>query len=136
MDVSDDTKVSLPLRNIISIVTGVAVATWAYSGLVQRLNQLELQRAVDKAEITLNSEFRVGWPRGEFGGLPDDAKQNMEIERLIRMVEDIQEEIEGLEEWQLSFEPPAEVREAISRMTELQIRLGILEAELERLQSE
>jgi len=103
---------------------------------VQRLNQLELQRAVDKAEITLNSEFRVGWPRGEFGGLPDDAKQNMEIERLIRMVEDIQEEIEGLEEWQLSFEPPAEVREAISRMTELQIRLGILEAELERLQSE
>ena len=134
MDVSDDTKVSLPLRNIISIVTGVAVATWAYSGLVQRLNQLELQRAVDKAEITLNSEFRVGWPRGEFGGLPDDARQNMEIERLIRMVEDIQEEIEGLEEWQLSFEPPAEVQEAISRMTELQIRLGILEAELERLQ--
>jgi len=135
MDVSDDTEVSLPLRNIISIVTGVAIATWAYSGLVQRLNQLELQRAVDKAEITLNSEFRVGWPRGEFGGLPDDAKQNMEIERLIRMVEDVQEEIEGLEEWQLSFEPPAEVQEAISRMTELQIRLGILEAELERLQS-
>ena len=94
MDVSDDTKVAMPIRNIISIVTGVAVATWAYSGLVQRLNGLELQQAVDEAEIALNSEFRIGWPRGEFGALPDDAKQNMELERLIHMVEDLQEEIE------------------------------------------
>ena len=136
MDVSDDTKVSLPLRNIISIVAGVAVATWAYSGLVQRLNTLELQQAVDEAEIELNSEFRVGWPRGQFGGLPDDAKQNMEIERLLSMVEDIKEKLDKLEEWQLGFEPPQEVQDAIAQMTELQIRLGILEAELERLQAE
>ena len=136
MDASDDTKVSLPLRNIISIVAGVAVATWAYSGLVQRLNTLELQQAVDEAEIELNSDFRIGWPRGQFGGLPDDAKQNMEIERLLAMVEDIKEKLDKLEEWQLGFEPPKEVQEAIAQMTELQIRLGILEAELERLQAE
>ena len=136
MDVSDDTKVSLPLRNIISIVAGVAVATWAYSGLVQRLNQLELQQAVDEAEIALNSEFRIGWPRGQFGGLPDDAKQNMEIDRLLALVSEMKEEIDRLEEWQLGFEPPAEVQEAIARVTELQIRIGILEAELERLQNE
>ena len=136
MDVSDDTKVSLPLRNIISIVAGVAVATWAYSGLVQRLNTLELQQAVDEAEIELNSDFRIGWPRGQFGGLPDDAKQNMEIERLLSMVADIKEKLDRLEEWQLGFEPPQEVQDAISEVTELQIRLGILEAELERLQAE
>ena len=136
MDVSDETKVSLPVRNIISIVAGVAVSTWAYSGLVQRLNQLELQQAVDEAEIALNSEFRIGWPRGQFGGLPDDAKQNMEIERLLALVTEMKEEIDRLEAWQLGFEPPAEVQDAIARMTELQIRLGILEAELERLKSE
>ncbi len=136
MDVSEDTKVSLPLRNIVSIIAGVAVATWAYSGLVQRLNTLELQQAVDEAEISLNSEFRVGWPRGTFGGLPDDAKQNMEIERLVDTVEDLQEEIDTLSAWQLGFEPPSEVKDAISRMTEIQVRLGILEAELERLRKE
>ena len=136
MDVSDDTKVSLPLRNIISIIAGVAVATWAYSGLVQRLNQLELQQAVDEAEIALNSDFRIGWPRGEFGGLPDDAKQNMQIERLIDTVEDLQEEIDALSAWQLGFEPPAEVKDAIARMTEIQVRLGILETNLERLLNE
>ena len=136
MDVSDDTKVSLPLRNIISIVAGVAVATWAYSGLVQRLNTLELQQAVDEAEIALNSDFRIGWPRGEFGGLPDDAKQNMEIERLIRMVEDLQEDIDELEQWQHGFEPPQEVKDAIERMTEIQVRLGVLEAEVQRNHAE
>ena len=136
MDVSEDTKVSLPLRNIISIVAGVAVATWAYSGLVQRLNTLELQQAVDEAEIVLNSEFRVGWPRGEFGALPDDAKQNMELERLIRLVEDLQSEIDQLEDWQHDFEPPKEVQEAIAQMTEIQVRLAILEAEVKRNHSE
>ena len=136
MDVSDDTKVSLPLRNIISIVAGVAVATWAYSGLVQRLNTLELQQAVDEAEIALNSDFRIGWPRGSFGGLPDDAKQNMEIERLIRMVEDLQEDIDELEQWQHGFEPPQEVKDAIVRMTEIQVRLGVLEAEVQRNHAE
>ena len=48
----------------------------------------------------------------------------------------MKEEIDRLEAWQLGFEPPAEVQDAIARMTELQIRIGILEAELERLQSE
>jgi hypothetical protein len=27
----------------------------------------------------MNSEFRVKWPRGELGSLPDDAEQNMRI---------------------------------------------------------
>lgn len=132
MDVSDDTKVSLPLRNIISIVAGVAVATWAYSGVVQRLNTLELQQAVDEAEILLNSQFRVGWPRGQFGALPDDAKQNMEIERLLSMAEDLQQDVDQLEAWQYGFEPPKEVRDAIDRMVEIQVRLGVLEAEVRR----
>ena len=38
---SDDTQVAMPIRNIISIVAGVAVATWAYSGVIERLNKLE-----------------------------------------------------------------------------------------------
>ncbi len=60
----------------------------------------------------------------------------MEIERLVDTVEDLQEEIDTLSAWQLGFEPPSEVKDAISRMTEIQVRLGILEAELERLRKE
>ena len=27
----------------------------------------------------MNSEFRVKWPRGELGALPDDAEQNLRL---------------------------------------------------------
>ena len=30
-------------------------------------------------EVGANSEFRVKWPRGELGSLPDDAEQNLRL---------------------------------------------------------
>jgi hypothetical protein len=38
---SDDTKVSIPIRNLISILGAVAVSTWAYYGVIERLNVIE-----------------------------------------------------------------------------------------------
>ena len=38
---NENTEVSLPLRNILSIIVGVAIATWAYFGIIERLNQIE-----------------------------------------------------------------------------------------------
>ena len=32
----------------------------------------------------LNEEFRIKWPRGELGALPDDARQDLRIEYLQR----------------------------------------------------
>jgi hypothetical protein len=32
-----------------------------------------------EAELNMNSEFRIKWPRGEMGALPDDAEQNMRL---------------------------------------------------------
>ena len=31
------------------------------------------------SELELNSEFRIKWPRGEMGALPDDAEQNLRL---------------------------------------------------------
>ena len=39
--ISDNTEVALPLRNIISMVAAASVATWAYFGIIERLNQIE-----------------------------------------------------------------------------------------------
>ena len=66
---SDDTHVAMPIRNIISIVAGVAVATWAYSGVIERLNKLETNATLNQQDIELNNEFRILWPRGEMGNL-------------------------------------------------------------------
>ena len=47
---------------------------------------------------TLNDEFRIKWPRGEMGALPDDAKQDLRIEYLQKDVEKLQQLIEELKE--------------------------------------
>ena len=38
-------------------------------------------------EMKMNSEFRVKWPRGELGALPDDAEQNIRLDFLEKKVD-------------------------------------------------
>ena len=43
---SENTEVALPLRNIISMVAAASLATWAYFGLIERLNTLETNQTM------------------------------------------------------------------------------------------
>ena len=92
--ISDNTEVSLPLRNMISMIAGASLATWAYFGLVERLNKLETNDTMQNADVEMNTEFRIKWPRGEMGSLPADSEQFMLIEHLAGELEKLQEEIE------------------------------------------
>ena len=125
--ISDDTKVAMPIRNIISIVGAVAVSTWAYSGVIERLNRIETNQEVRKEAIELNSEFRINWPRGTMGSLPDDAEQNREIKTLQLEIERIMEEVEENDDWIDAFKPPKEVQDTIDKVRELEIRMTIME---------
>ena len=57
--------------------------------------QLDVVRLQDQQEM--NTEFRIKWPRGELGALPDDAKQDLKIEYLQKEVESLQDDFEELE---------------------------------------
>ena len=48
-------------------------------------------------QVELNHEFRVKWPRGEMGALPDDAKQDLRIEYLQKEVEQLKAVVKELE---------------------------------------
>ena len=91
---SDSTEVSLPLRNMISLIAGASVATWAYFGIVERLNQIETQQHMMQADLEMNTEFRIKWPRGEMGSLPADSEQFMMIEHLAGELDKVTQEIE------------------------------------------
>ena len=92
---SENTEVSLPLRNILSMVAAASLATWAYFGLIERLNTLETNQTLMKSDLEQNTEFRIKWPRGEMGSLPADSEQFMLIEHLANELEKLQNEIEG-----------------------------------------
>jgi len=128
--ISDDTKVAMPIRNIISIVGAVAVSTWAYSGVIERLNRIETKQEVKAEAIKLNSEFRINWPRGTMGSLPDDAEQNREIQSLQLEMERIMEEVEENDNWIDEFEPPLEVRETVKEVREMRMDIRIIQERL------
>ena len=92
---SDNTEVALPLRNILSMIAGASIATWAYFGIVERLNQIETQQTMMNNDVTMNTEFRIKWPRGEMGSLPADSEQFMLIEHLAGELEKLTTEIES-----------------------------------------
>ena len=91
---SDNTEVALPLRNILSMIAGASIATWAYFGIVERLNQIETQQTMQQNDVTMNTEFRIKWPRGEMGSLPADSEQFMLIEHIAGELEKLTTEIE------------------------------------------
>ena len=106
--VSEDTNLTIPLKNILGMIAFTAVATMAYFTIESRLTALEHNVEMTDLEIKSNSEFRILWPRGQLGALPADARQDMLLEGLERDV--------------------SELREVQDRVHELTIRIGTLEA--------
>jgi len=136
VSISDQSKVAMPIKNIISIIGTVAFATWAYSGVIERLNKLETNSTLNQQDIELNNEFRIKWPRGEMGNLPADARQDMEIEALTRYMDDIMEEVEENDDWIDEFGPPAGVLATVERVRELEVQITLLEDQVQRLESQ
>ena len=107
LDISDQTAVSMPMKNLIAIISAVAVGVWAYFGVLERITMLEtkaqlaekdLNQAVERlgTELEKNSEFRIKWPRGEMGSLPADSEQFMLIEHIAGQLEQIQTSMEDM----------------------------------------
>ena len=107
MKISDSTAISMPMRNLLSILAAVAVGVWAYFGVIERLNNLETKTQLAEKDLTQteerlwgdvekNNEFRIKWPRGELGSPPADSEQFMLIEHIAGQVEKIQERMEDM----------------------------------------
>ena len=105
LDISDNTAISMPVRNMLAIIGAVAVGVWAYFGVLERITMLEttsklsekdMNAHVERIENDLkkNTEFRIKWPRGEMGAMPADGEQFMLIEDLYKSVEKIEQNLE------------------------------------------
>ena len=93
MKVSDNTAISMPMRNLLSILAAVGIGVWSYFGIIERIGKLETDNTLMKSDLEKAVEFSIKWPRGELGSLPADSEQFLLIESLLTDVEDIEEEI-------------------------------------------
>ena len=86
---NDDSSLSINIKWLIQIVVGVGAAVTLYFTIMSALSKLEIETLRHNQEIELNSEFRIKWPRGEMGSLPDDAEQNLRLNHLERDVDQL-----------------------------------------------
>ena len=90
-EISDQTSVAMPIRNLLAIISSVVIGAWAYFGVVERLNKMETKMQLMEADLTKNNEFRIKTPQS-----PTDKEQYMLIEHISGQVEKVQKQIESM----------------------------------------
>jgi len=90
-EISDQTSVAMPIRNLLAIISSVVVGAWAYFGVVERLNQIETKTQLMDSDLKKNNEFRIKTPQS-----PTDKEQYMLIEHISGQVEKIQKQLESM----------------------------------------
>jgi|TARA_R110002012_G_scaffold223118_1_gene395098 hypothetical protein len=85
MKVSEQTNVQMPLKTVVSLISLVAVGTWAYFGLIQRITELETSKQLMEADLLKAADQK-----------PIDMEQTMLVEWLAKNQEGIQKEMESM----------------------------------------
>ena len=94
LKISEEAAVQMPMKTVASLITLVAIGTWAYFGLIETQNKLLTKVELMSSDLEMNTEFRIKWPRGQLGSLPADSEQFMMIEDLYKSVDKLQKAIE------------------------------------------
>ena len=79
IDVSEDSKVSLPAKNLITILCGILIGAWFAFGVIERLNNLETRNKLFEQDLLEASTQK-----------PIDQEQFMLIEDLYSTVEKLE----------------------------------------------
>ena len=93
----EKSNVQLDIKALIGMVLGIVSIAGVWFSLTAEISQLQLDVIRMQDDVELNHEFRVKWPRGEMGALPDDAKQDLRIEYLQKEVEELRKSVKDLE---------------------------------------
>jgi len=95
LQISEEAKVQMPFKTVLSLLSMVAIGTWAYFGVIETQNKISTRLELMEKDLTENTDFRIKWPRGQLGSLPADSEQFMLIEDLYKQVEKLQTQQEA-----------------------------------------
>ena len=96
IDVSDKTTISMPMRNLIGIISAVAVGVYAFFGIQETLNKHSTTLELMEKDLNQNTEFRIKYPRGELGQSSGEAELFMLVEHMSGLIENMEEELKNM----------------------------------------
>ena len=96
LNISEEARVQMPMKTVASLIAMVAIGTWAYFGINEKLNQHSTKLELFEKDLAQNSEFRIKYPRGELGQSSGEAELFMLVEHIAGILEDVENEIKGM----------------------------------------
>ena len=96
LKISEQAAVQMPMKTVASLISLVAIGTWAFFGIQEKLNQHATKLQIMEKDLVENTEFRIKWPRGLLGSLPADSEQFMLIEELYKQVDKLQVRVDSM----------------------------------------
>ena len=113
LKISEEAKVQMPMKTVASLITLVAIGTWAFFGIQEKLNQHATTLQIMEKDLIENTEFRIKWPRGLLGSLPADSEQFMLIEELYKQTDKLQERVDAMLHNEVNIEA---LQKAVSKL--------------------
>ena len=94
MKISEESKIQMPFKTVLSLIAIVAGGTMSYFGIQEKINQHSTRLDLMEKDLELNTEFRIKWPRGQMGSLPADQEQFLLIESILKDIMKINKALE------------------------------------------
>lgn len=81
IDLDGDGKsdIKIDIKTLIGIGMALFSIAGVYFTLLSQIQAISVSVLRMESELKMNSEFRIKWPRGEMGALPEDAEQNLRL---------------------------------------------------------
>ena len=124
LSISEEAKVQMPMKTVASLIMMVAIGTWAYFGINEKLNQHSTKLELFEKDMELNSEFRIKYPRGELGQSSGEAELFMLVEHMSGLLEDLEKELKGMRNNAVNIDFLKERTKKLSEDVEKLIRNG------------
>ena len=96
MRISDKTAISMPMKNLLGIVTADSVGVWAFFGIQETLNKHSTTLELMEKDLEQNTEFRIKYPRGELGQSSGEAELFMLVEHMAGLVTKMEDRMENM----------------------------------------
>ena len=96
LKISESAAVQMPMKTVASLIAIIAIGTWAYFGIHEKLNQNSTKIELMQKDLEQNTEFRIKYPRGELGQSAGEAELFMIVEHVSGLLEDVEAEIKGM----------------------------------------
>jgi len=125
MKISEEAKVQMPMKTVASLIALIAIGTWAFFGIQEKLNQHSTKLELFEKDLQQNTEFRIKYPRGDLGQSSGESELFMLVEHMSGLLEDLEKEVKEMRHNAVNIEFLKEQVKKLNEDVEKLIRNGV-----------